>query len=162
MPPLNEMPPAGTTSPDWMTLSFYPLATRAALRIVLVASVVFTAAVQVFNRTVFIKHLLLVITLVGGAMALLAVAQDLTHANAIYWLVPRDNYVATAGPFVNYNNYAQFANLALGSALGLMLARLTEAQRSDPLPSGNHRDMSVPRRGGARRKGMTRPSDAFL
>jgi tetratricopeptide (TPR) repeat protein/O-antigen ligase len=133
---LSDLPGA-SGPPEWMTLSFYPLATRAALRTVLVAIVVFIAVIHVFNRTSHIKQLLMVVTLVGGGAALLAVAQDLSRANAIYWAVPRENYLATAGPFVNYNNYAQFANLSLGAALGLMLARLTEAQRRDPLPSGH-------------------------
>ena len=127
--------PGTSGSPQWLTLSFYPLATRAALRTVLVAIVVFVAVIHVFNRTAYIKQLLLVITLIGGTAALLAVAQDLSRANAIYWIVPRENYIATAGPFVNYNNYAQFANLSLGATLGLMLARLTEAQHADPMRS---------------------------
>jgi hypothetical protein len=55
----------------------------------------------------------------------LAITQDLSGATAVYWVMRRpgvSDYLATAGPLINYNHFAQLANLAIGAALGLLLA----------------------------------------
>jgi len=111
----------------WMTLSLYPHATQESLREVICAAILFLASIHVFRRSPQIKWLLLIITAIGAAAACLALAQDLSGTHSIYWLIPRPtDQLASGGPFVNYNNYCQFANLSLGAALGLLLALLSE------------------------------------
>ena len=48
----------------------------------------------------------------------------------IYWLVPAPEGAARSGPFVNHSHYAQYVNLSMGAALGLVLLRL---QRTSPI-----------------------------
>jgi O-antigen ligase/tetratricopeptide (TPR) repeat protein len=119
--------PAGPAGSAPTTLSFYALATRHDLRVVLVAAAVFAAVVEVYRRPEQVRRLLLTVTCVGGAVALLALAQQATRANQIYWVVrlPTGS-VADGGPFVNHNNFAQFMNLSIGAALGLLLVKLRD------------------------------------
>jgi len=109
-----------------MTLSFYPLATRHDIRLVLVAAVVFVVVLNVHRRPEQIKRLLGAIAVIGGAVALLALAQTLLGNGKIYWVVPTRGGLANSGPFVNHSNYGQFMNLSIGAALGLLLMKLHE------------------------------------
>src|SRR5215210_2572640 len=70
------------------TLSFYPPATRHDLGVVLFATVIFAAVVDVYRRPSQIKRLLTVVAVVGGGVAFLAVLQDLSGADRIYWSIP--------------------------------------------------------------------------
>jgi putative inorganic carbon (HCO3(-)) transporter len=106
------------------TLSFYTWGTRFDLQVVIIASTVFLAVVDVYRRPDQIKRLLTVITMIGAATALLFLLQRFSGASKIYWLVDIPVQSAAAGPFVNYNNYAQFINLSIGAALGLMFIHL--------------------------------------
>ena len=114
-----------------MTISFYPAATERGLRLVLVVTAVFFVVVNVYRRPEQIKRLLAAIAVIGALIALLAVAQVLSGTGSIYWLVPTAYKVADAGSFVNHSNYAQFANLALGAALALLLVKLREGFRGE-------------------------------
>ncbi len=113
-----------------MTISFYSLATERALRLALAVSAVFVVTVNVYRRANQIKRLLAVVVIVGGAVALLAMAQIATNAHKIYWCVPA---VATGGPYVNRNNYCQFMNLSVGAALGLLLVYLKRGFHRTPV-----------------------------
>lgn len=126
-----------------MTLSFYPHATRQTLRIVLTAAAVFTLVVNVYRRPEQVKRILIAITLIGALVALIALAQDFTRANAIYWdgaFQPFGGYRATSGPFVNYNNFSQYMNLSMGAALGLLVLYFTEwrAEARHRFPEAHH------------------------
>jgi tetratricopeptide (TPR) repeat protein/O-antigen ligase len=124
--------PAGSAP---TTLSFYALATRHDLRVVLLAAAVFAAVVEVYRRPEQVRRLLLTVACVGGAVALLALAQQATRTDAIYWLVPvQAGGVADGGPFVNHNNFAQFMNLSTGAALGLLLVKLRDLGVGADLP----------------------------
>ena len=117
---------------DSMTLSFYPNATKHDLKLVLSIVAVFFVVLHVFRQPEQIKRLLMAITAVGGAVVLLALAQDVTNADKIYWTIPiRDP--AYSGPFVLYSHYAQFMNLSIGAALGLLFIKLSEAFRGRQL-----------------------------
>src|SRR5439155_18025929 len=123
---LGDLPDASDAL-DRMTLTFYPWATRHDLRVVLLASIVFAAVVIVFRdddrRT---RRLLGTIALIGAACALLALAQDLSGTEKIYW--SQDiGFPAQAGPFVNHSHFGQFMNLSIGAAVGLLLLRLNES-----------------------------------
>ncbi len=111
------------------TISFFPLGTRHELRTVLVASIVFAAVVTVYRDDRRIRRLLAAVALIGGAFAVLALGQDITHSGKIYWSVVVRGGPAQSGPFFNHSHYGQFMNLSVGCALALLLARLTEAPR---------------------------------
>lgn len=107
-----------------LTLSFYPAVTRHDLRVVLIAVVVFTVVVEVYRRPEQVRRLLLAVTCAGGAVAAIGLAQRLTSASGIYWFFPTPTGVADAGPFVNHNHYAQYLNLSIGAAMGLLVLTL--------------------------------------
>ena len=109
-----------------VTLSFYTAATRHDLRIVLVAVAIFAAVVEVYRRPEQVRRLLVAVTCIGAAIILLGLLQRLTSATAIYWSIPTPGDRADAGPFVNHNHYAQFLNLSIGAALGLLVVKVRE------------------------------------
>lgn len=111
-----------------MTLSFYPLETARMLRLVLAASIVFVVVVNVFRSTEQICRLLIAMAVVGGGVAVLALAQSFTSSTRIYWQVPLET-VAVGGTFVNRNNFAQFMNLSAGAAIAVLLIRLRQMGR---------------------------------
>ena len=108
------------------TISFYPNATRQGLRLVLAIAAIFTVAMNLYRRPAQIKRLLMGITVIGGGFAVLALAQRVSDADAIYWSIPVRSGGATGGPFVNHNNFSQFMSLSIGAAVGLILMRLHE------------------------------------
>ena len=110
-----------------MTLSFYPNATKHNLRLILAVAVVFFVVVNVYRRAEQIKRLLAAIAIIGGAIALLALAQDLFGNGKIYWIVPTGHGEAYSGPFINHSHYGQFMNLSIGAALGLIMVKVHEA-----------------------------------
>ncbi|MCD4699644.1 MAG: O-antigen ligase family protein [Phycisphaerae bacterium] len=113
-----------------MTISFYSLETKRALRLALAVSAVFIVTVNVYRRANQIKRLLAIVVIVGGAVALLAVAQIATNAQKIYWRIPA---IAIGGPYVNRNNYCQFMNLSVGAALGLLMVCLKRGFHRTPV-----------------------------
>ena len=133
---LSDAPNANAALGE-MTISFYPLATARALRLVLALAAVFVVAVNIFQHGRQIKRLLAVIAVIGAAVALLALMQILTGTEKLYWLVPTNGGPALSGPFLNHNNYCQFMNLSIAAALGLLLIKLEEEFQGMPvtLPS---------------------------
>jgi tetratricopeptide (TPR) repeat protein len=117
---LSDMPNAADLL-HRLTLSFYPLATEHDLRLVLAASTVFVTVLTVVRSSAQILRVLSAIVCIGAAVAVIAAAQDLTRAQGIYWCVPTFGGWARAGTFVLYNNFAQYMNLCLGAAIGLLL-----------------------------------------
>lgn len=122
---LGDLPDAGEVLRK-MTMTFYPLATAHDLRLVLVAAVVLVVVLNVYRRPDQIKRLLGAIAIIGGAIALLALAQDLFGNGMIYWAVPTGYGTANSGTFVNHSHFGQFMNLSMGAALGLLLVKLHE------------------------------------
>src|SRR5205085_2586804 len=97
--------------------------TRHDLRHVLIATIVFAAVLIVCRSARRIRGLLAAVALVGAALALLAFAQQLTHATKVAWhfdigVLPK------SGTFANHSHYGQFMNLSIGCALALLLVRL--------------------------------------
>ena len=118
--------PGATGPPAYLKLSFYPLATEHDLRLLLSAAAIFWVVVNVYRRDEQIKRLLLGITIIGGALALLALAQFLFGNGKIYWVIPTyDN--ACSGTFINHSHFGQFMNLSIGAALALLLVKLHES-----------------------------------
>jgi len=109
-----------------MTLSFYPDATKHDLRLVLAVAAVFIVVLNVFRRPEQIKRLLMAIALIGGIIALIALAQNVFGNGKIYWCVSTPNSKGYSGPFINHSNYGQFINLSIGAALALLVVKLHE------------------------------------
>jgi tetratricopeptide (TPR) repeat protein len=110
----------------YMTLSFYPNATKHDLRLVLSVTAVFFVVVNVYRRPEQVKRLLTAIALIGGSIALLALAQDLLGNGRIYWTISTGSDPAFSGTFVNHSHYGQFMNLSVGAALGLIFVKIHE------------------------------------
>jgi len=111
----------------YMTLSFYPNATKHNLRLVFSIAAVFFVVVNVYRRPAQIKRLLAAIAIIGGSIALLALAQDILGNGRIYWKIPTGSEPAFSGTFVNHSHFGQFMNLSIGAALGLIFVRIHEA-----------------------------------
>ena len=129
---LSDLPVA-TNGLKTMTVSFYPLATRHDLRLLLVAAVVFVVVLNVTRHPGQVKRLLAAVAIIGGFIALLALAQDLFGNGKIYWTVPAVNDKDHSGTFICHSHYGQFMNLSIGAALGLLLVKLHEAFRHGPV-----------------------------
>jgi tetratricopeptide (TPR) repeat protein len=109
-----------------MTVSFYANATKHDLRLLLAVAAVFIVVLNTYREPQQVKRLLAAIAIIGGAVAVLALAQQLFGNGNIYWLVPPGVGKAYSGPFVNHSHYGQFMNLSIGAALGLILTELHE------------------------------------
>ncbi len=107
------------------TLSFYVNNTKAGLRLAVAAAGIFFVVVNVFNDAKKIKRLLKAIVCVGAAVAVLAVLQDVFGNGKLYWLI-KTPLKTHSGPFINHSHFAQFMNLSIGAALGLLFVKLTE------------------------------------
>lgn len=120
---LGDLPDAASHL-TYLTLSFYPLATQHDLRILLAMATIFVVVTNVYRRPEQVEKLLGAVAVIGGAIALLALAQVASGTDKIYWLVPTGHKSAEAGTFINHSHYSQFINLSIGAALGLLLVRL--------------------------------------
>ena len=115
------------TAVESMTLSFYTNATIHDLRLALAVTAVFVVVLNVFRSPSQIVRLLTAIAIIGGAVAAVALAQDLFGNGKIYWFISSKHHIGHAGPFVNHSNYGQFMNLSIGAALGLLIVKLHQA-----------------------------------
>lgn len=112
-----------------MPISLYPNGTKHDLRIVISAAAVFFVVLNIFRRPSQIKRILMIVALIGGLVALIALAQDIFGNGLRYWFVPHpysDNDKALSGPFINHNHYGQFMNLSIGAALGWFCVMIHE------------------------------------
>lgn len=110
-----------------ITVSFYPNATRHDLRLVLAVVAIFVVVLNIYRRTEQVKRLLAAVVIIGGLVAIVALAQQLIGNGNIYWFVPPGVGKAYSGPFVNHSHYGQFMNLSMGAALALILVKAHEA-----------------------------------
>lgn len=107
-----------------LTLSFYPLATRHDLWMLLAVVTVFVVVLNVYRRSSQIKRLLLGISIIGFAVVAMALYQSAFGSHTIYGIVPAVHL--NSGPFLNHNAFSQFVNLSIGAMLALLLVRLRE------------------------------------
>jgi tetratricopeptide (TPR) repeat protein len=107
-----------------LTLTFYAQATRLDLRKLLAVATVFVVVVNVYRRSWQIKRLLLTISIIGFAVALLALRQTAFGGRMIYGIVPAAHL--NSGPFLNHSHFGQFMNLSIGAMLALLLVRVGE------------------------------------
>jgi len=124
---LGDLPNSNTLLGS-MTLSFYPNATKHGMRSVFAVVAVFFVVLNVYRRPDQIKRLLAAIAIIGGSIALLALAQDLFGNGRIYWIVATGQDGGPySGTFINHSHYGQFMNLSIGAALGLLMVKINEA-----------------------------------
>jgi len=123
---LGDLPDADTLLKS-MSLSFYANATKHNLRLILAVATVFVVVLNVFRRPDQIKRLLMAITVIGGVIAAITLAQNIFGNGKIYWFVPTRYGGAHSGSFVNHSNYGQFMNLSIGAALGWLCVKLHES-----------------------------------
>jgi tetratricopeptide (TPR) repeat protein len=122
---LGDLPNSGALL-ESITLSFYPNATRHDLRLVLAVAAIFLVVVNIYRRPDQIKRLLVAIAIIGGSIAVLALAQNILGNGRIYWIVPTGHNKAYSGTFINHSHYGQFMNLSIGAALALIMVKLHE------------------------------------
>jgi len=121
---IGDLPNADTILESG-SLSFYADATKHDVRLMLSAIGVFVAVLNVFHRPGQIKRLLLAITLIGGVVATVAIAQNLFGNGKLYWFVSQP-HSASSGPFTNHNHFGQFMNLSIGAGFGWICVELHE------------------------------------
>jgi tetratricopeptide (TPR) repeat protein len=117
---LSDLPAAAPLL-QWMTLTFYPFATRHDLRLVIAVSTYFVVIINVFRRPEQIKRLLLVISAIGVGVAGYALYEKITGAQMIFGRYPIVH--ANSGPFLNHSHFSQFINLSIGAMLALLLVQ---------------------------------------
>jgi tetratricopeptide (TPR) repeat protein len=120
--------PGGTAGLRYMTLSFYPTATRHDLRIIALAITIFVAVLVVFRSAARIRRLLAAVAVIGGMLAVLALAQDFSGATGIYWRIPLGD-LPWYGTFVAHAHFGQHMNLSVGAAIGLLIGLPSRAGR---------------------------------
>jgi len=123
---LSDLPNSGSLL-KFMALSFYPQATKQNLRLVLGVAAVFFVVVNVYRREEQIKRLLAAIAVIGGSIAVLALAQNLFGNGQIYWFVSTGSGQTYSGPFIHHSHYGQFMNLCIGAGLALVMVKVHEA-----------------------------------
>lgn len=112
-----------------MPLSFYPWATGHDLRMAFAVATVFFVIVNGYRRPAQIKRLLTAVSIIGGVIVVICLAQDLLGNGKIYGFIPVGNGTAHGGPFVNHSHYAQFVNLSMGAAIAWLLILVQEDWR---------------------------------
>ena len=122
---LGDLPNSGELLSS-MTLSFYANATKHDLRLVLAVAAVFAVVLNVFRRPEQVKRLLTAMAVIGGGIALIALAQVISATDKIYWYIPTGHNLADAGTFINHSNYSQFMSLSIGAALALVMVKVHE------------------------------------
>ncbi len=86
--------------------SVYPYLTYRKLLTYITISLVFFVSVQILDSDKSLKLLFNVLAIFGFVVALFAIAQFLTKADSIYWLVKPRFGAWIFGPYVNHNHYA--------------------------------------------------------
>ncbi|MBC8107449.1 MAG: O-antigen ligase family protein [Anaerolineae bacterium] len=128
---LSDLPGAAERL-RWMTLSFYPEATRHDLRLLLAVICVFVVVLNCIRRVSQIRRVLGAIAIIAGAFAVLALAQDAMGTKDIYWLIRMPSEMpARSGPFINHSHFGQFMNLSIGAAIGLALVMINQHFRRE-------------------------------
>ncbi|MDP6380539.1 MAG: O-antigen ligase family protein, partial [Phycisphaerae bacterium] len=107
-------------------ISLYSNATWRHLRLLLVVGIVIVVVLNTIRHRSQVRRLLGVIAVNGVVHAAFAMVQWLTWNGKIYWVVPVNGGIRSAGAFVNYSHYAQFMNLSIGAGLALLMIWLSE------------------------------------
>lgn len=118
----DQAPPVAAPS---RTLSADPEASRHQATRFFMAWLLFQAVMGLGVDTRSYKRLAVLLAINAAALTMFAIVQALNWNGKIYWVrqaPPRDAWSA-GGPFVHHGHLADYLNLALGLALGLLLTR---------------------------------------
>ena len=114
-------------APAAQSISLYPHATLRDLRLVVWVIALFVIVHQSIRRSDQIQRVLGLMALSGGAVIGWALYQNATGMRAVYPGVAAGH--PFSGPFFNHSHFSQYVNLAIGSAVALLLVQMTAASR---------------------------------
>jgi len=109
-----------------MQLSFYPLATRGALRLLLVGVTVLIVTVNVYRTPGSVKRLLGWITAIGTCLAVLSLGGTYFASGRNRALLSFVPISGEAESYLTKVRTAQYMSLSIGAGLGLLLIKLKE------------------------------------
>lgn len=142
---MTGVPPLAEAVAAPLTLN--PEATASDFRMLVGVTGLFLVAAHVLSQVGALRRLLVVLTVVGGGVAAVALLMQATGTDSLLWLRKGPVAQPTAGPFVHYGHFSQFVNLCLGAALGLLLMRLAEREvRREFVPGDLVADLGAPDR----------------
>jgi O-antigen ligase len=119
----------GGSGTGWRPLTIHRSSTLWALLVVVAAVALFWIARAQFRHG-GIRRTVQMVSALGGAVALLAIAQAATAGRNIYWRFPTEfEGPLPFGPFVNRNHFATWVIMALPLCLGYIAARTGPAPR---------------------------------
>ena len=107
--------------PGWIPLTVQPKATLQELLRFSSYSLFFILTVQLLSSPDYLKKTTAVIAWLGIAIAIEAILQKLTSAQAIYWLRPSPQSASPVGPWVYSNHFAGFMAMIFPLVLALFL-----------------------------------------
>src|SRR5262249_51972482 len=113
-----------------MTLSFYPEATAANLRLLLAVASVYVVTVNVVRRADQIRRVLVAVAIIGAAVAVTGMAHLASGATQFYWMFGETRPSWPVAPFKNPNHFGQYLNLALGASLEVLLLQVDQVMRN--------------------------------
>jgi O-antigen ligase len=123
--------PTGTLHP----ISLYPDATRQELFRLLAYAAIFFVIVSHYRTKDQVKSLIKTILFMGCFLVVFAIIQKMTWNGRIFWIYPVEEYLRNGhriwGPYISYDNFAGYMEMAIPLALGLLLYR---APRISALP----------------------------
>ena len=126
---VSEFVPAGVSvSAHSQTLSASPGAGRHSLYLVAAAIAVFVVTANCFHRWHELRWAVSVLVGSSFIMAVLGIIHEFSGNTAVLWLHEPHFGGSVFGPFANPNHYALHMNMALGAALGLLLAAVRRAK----------------------------------
>lgn len=115
----------------WRTFSLDAQATREAAVKLLALLCYFVTALHLSRTAGHRRKLFLILSILGGGLALFAIVQKLTWNGKLYWLRPVSPYVAPFGPYANYNHFAGLMELLWPLPFAYALfARVEAGQRA--------------------------------
>ena len=107
------------------SISLYPRATWHDLCLVAAASIIFMTVVNVIRHTAQIKRMLLAIGLIGAALVVLAILQNLFGNKQIYWIGPNE-VQPYSGTFICHNHFSQHINLSIMAMLAYAMVSIRQ------------------------------------
>ena len=115
------VPSLGADGAGLTTLSASAAATRRSLYLFAAYVAAFLVLANTFTDWQQVRRAAIAVVVSVFAMTVLALIQNFSRADAIYWFHKPRFGGAIFGPFTNRNHFAAHVNMALGVALGLLL-----------------------------------------
>lgn len=109
-----------------LSMSFHSNATRHDLRLLIAVVSVFVIVANSYRDKRKIERLLGAIAVIGCAMAVMALAQNIFGAREVKRITHLGTAAGCSGAFINHSHFGQFMNLSIGAGLGLLFVRIQE------------------------------------